>query len=236
MRGDAAFLGAAGTILTTPGTNVAAFAAVASDFSTVNANSYQFAAFTPPVNQYLVAFVEATTSSDTAPTLVSTVGGHTWSRVNSALFSSNIDCLHVFVADQVSSNVSQQLTFAATGAPQGACISVMGSPNFAHYGLTAVVQSNTIFNAVAAVTPYTNFASPCNVNNATVIGLGNASNPSGISVPTGWTLVHNLGHGTPARGLGTCRRNSGYVGSTQNFSGPSASVWGTIGVELNPNA
>lgn len=195
-----------------------------------------FSSFTPTVNDYLVAFVAASGTATVAPTLVDSLGG-SYSLVTLALLTASADRLYAFVKDTAAVASVQSLTFDCGADPAtGAVIALCASPNFAAYGLTPVVQSKTGSNGGAATAPTFDFTSVVNTNNSTLVAAANAANPAALTPPTNWTELADTGHATPARGLETARRNSGFAAQTVLWAAASPSAWGAIGLELDPAA
>lgn len=211
--------------------------ALATSGSSADASSYSaFSAFTPTAGDYLVVFVAASGTTDTNATLVDSLGG-TYTKVTLALLTASQDRLYVYVKDTAAVASSQTLTFdCSADAATGCVIAICASPNFAAYGLTPVVQSKTGSNGSAGTAPTFTFDTTVLTANATVIAAGNAANPSALTKPTNWTDLVDTGHATPARGLLTSRRNSGFAATTVLWAATSASAWGCLGLELDPDA
>lgn len=194
-----------------------------------------FSAFTPTAGNYLVAFVAASGTVLSSPTLTDSLGG-TYTLVHHCIDHSDNDSLYLFVKDTAAVASSQTLTFDCTGDPATGCaVSVEESTGFSAFGVTAVVQS-TQATGSAGTTPLVLYDVNCDENNATVLACHNSANPAALSPPNFWSELFDGGHASPARGLETIRRNNTFGSDTVTWAATSATLWGIVGVELNPAA
>jgi hypothetical protein len=198
-------------------------------------------AFTPAVDDLLVAFIVASGTTQATATLTSSLGGgFTFTQFAKAAYSASANSVYGFVANQlVSSATSQTVTFdtAADGAT-GTVIFVYRVSGMSRVGLNAIRQSAVQDNASASTQVIIGLGAVCLTGNPTLIGVGNSTSPAGIAPQTGWTepASGDLGYSTPTTGGWVCHRDSGFTGGTLSSSTNSASVWGGIAAELDTSA
>lgn len=201
--------------------------------STSNATSYTSGSFTPANGELLVCGVVATATAAAAPTLSDSLGG-TWTLAATAPWNGTTNTIYFFVRTAlIGTGAAMTVTFDCTGdAATGAAIEVAGVSGMTKTGATALLQSAANKNG-AATTPATTFAAAAQTGNPTLVFLGSATNPPGVTVPTGWTQQDNTGYATPTTGSQYVSRDSGYTGTTITWGSTSASLWGALAVELD---
>ena len=201
-----------------------------SSTSTANGTSYTTDAFTPAADDLLVVIVGARTT--VAAGGCSSSAGTTFTKVASRVHAGSAHTLYMFVGDAGASATSQTITFTCTGdAATAASIHVARVAGATAYGLSAVRQSAGEDNQAAGGTPAPVFASACLTGNATIGAVHNASNPAGVTEPSGWTERADTGN---AENLGTeyATRDSGFTGTTVTWGSTSATQFSSLIVEL----
>lgn len=207
--------------------------------SSSNASSYASGAFTPAVGDLLVGMVVASGTTANTPTLTANSGAITFKMVAAAPLAASVDRAYLFVADQlVPSAVSMTATFTCTqDAATGAVVFVASVSGMARTGLAAIRQLELAMN-VAAGTPALSFPASCLTGNPTIGLIGNATNPAGLTAPTGWTenAAGDTGYTIPTTGAEYVYRDSGFTGTTVTWGSASASAYAGIIVELDTSA
>lgn len=196
-------------------------------------------AFTPAVDDLLIVFVVGSaTVTDAGDTL--TNSGVTFTRFLSATYAASVNAIHGYVANAlVPSATSQSVTFTPTDTANGTVIFVCRVAGMTRTGLNAIRQSAKEDNQGAGGTPAPAFASAALTGNPTLGVIGNNTNPAGLTEPTGWTepaSTGDLGYATPTTGGEYVFRDSGFTGTTITWGGTSASVFGSIIVELDSSS
>ncbi len=207
-------------------------AAVVAGVSLANTSAlsvYTTGSFTPAANDLLFVFFKVTGTAQ-APT-VTTSTSIAFTQVAA---SGTVE--YAFVANSLATNVSMTVSVDVTGAAgTGIALSVLRVSGMTNTGSAAVVQFD-IDTGLAAATPTVTFASSVTTSNPTVVALNNSTNPAGMTAPTNWTERHDIGFNTPATGLETASRDSGFTGTGVTWGSNSASAWTAIGVELDASA
>lgn len=194
-------------------------------------------AFTPALDDLLIAFVVASATVENPGALTSSIGGFTFSLVTNALYRASSNTIYVFVADAlVSSAVSQTVTFDPVDTASGTVIAVASVSGMSRTGALAIRQSAKQENQAASGTPAPAFSSAALTDNPTFGVVGNETNPAGMTEPTGWTEGGDTGYVTPTVGAEYVYRDSGFTGTTITWGSASASAFGSIIVELDTSA
>lgn len=202
--------------------------------STSNAASYASGAFTPAAGDLLVVFVVA--SGTVAAGSMSGSTGLTFYKATSAVRATSADTLYMFVAQALTTAVSQTVTFDCTGDnATGAIIQVVRIDSMSRTGVSAVKQTAKTDNA-AAGTPAPAFGAACETANVTLGLVGNGTNPATMTTPSGWTELNDTGYNTPPTGAEYVARNSGFTGTTVTWGSSSASTFGAIIAEIDVSA
>lgn len=197
-------------------------------------------AFTPSVGDLLVVFVtkEASVSMATGD-LTSSIGGFTFTRIQYTNFRGGADSLAVFVSDALVSSATSQTVTIASGADAGAgsIISVYSVSGMTLTGSAAVRRSAGQINQTAGTTPAPAFSVAALTENCCLGAVANATNPAGLTPPSGWSESQDTGYTTGAvTGLQTSFRNSGETGTTITWGSTSASEFGSLIIELDTAA
>jgi len=201
--------------------------------STSNTTSYASGSFTPGNGELLVCAVVATATAAAAPTLTDSLSG-SWTLVATAPWNGTTNSIYLFVRTTlIGTGAAMTVTFDCTGdAATGVVIEVAGVSGMTNTGATAVLQSAVNKNG-AATTPATTFTSAAQTGNPTLVFLGSAANPPGVTVPTGWTQQDSTGYGSPTTGSQYVSRDSGFTGTTITWGSTSSGLWGALAVELD---
>jgi len=201
--------------------------------STSNTTSYASGSFTPGNGELLVCAVVATATAAAAPTLTDSLSG-SWTLVATAPWNGTTNSIYLFVRTTlIGTGAAMTVTFDCTGdAATGVVIEVAGVSGMTNTGATAVLQSAVNKNG-AATTPATTFASAAQTGNPTLVFLGSAANPPGVTVPTGWTQQDSTGYGSPTTGSQYVSRDNGFTGTTITWGSTSSALWGALAVELD---
>lgn len=196
-------------------------------------------AFTPSLNDLLVVFVTKEAAIDmVSADLTSSIGGFTFTLIDAAyeVFRSTADSFVVFVSNALVSNTASQTVTIASGADAGAgsIISVYRVSGMTRVGAAAVRQQGGQSNQAATTTPAPAFAGAALTANCCLGAVANATNPAGLTQPSGWSEGSDAGYTTGAvTGLETAFRNSGETGTTITWASTSASMFASIIIELD---
>jgi hypothetical protein len=194
-------------------------------------------AFTPALDDLLVAFVIATGTVTDAPTLTSSVSGFTFTTVNRAEWGGNVNRIWAFVADAlVSSATSQTVSIAPVDAATGTIIFVFRVSGMSKVGSAAIKQSDFVSEGAAGSTPSFGIVNPVSTN-PVLLCLGNSTNPAGMTPPTNYTepAGGDLGFASPTCGGEVVFRNSGQTTGLISW-GNTSSAFGIVGLELDASA
>lgn len=195
-------------------------------------------AFTPALDDLLIAFVSSATTVDAAHPLSSSVGT-TFTQITTAVKNASADRLYAYVADTlVASATSQTVTVSDAGdASAGTIIYVARVSGMRRLGPIAVRQSAIQSNGAAAGTPAPAFAVAALTENPCLGFVSNGTNPSTFTQPSGWTEgTADLGFATPTTGGEYAFINSGFTGTTVTWGSSSATAFGAIIIELDAAA
>lgn len=204
--------------------------------STSNSANYTSGSFTPAAGDLLVVFVVATaTAADGSMTNSGTDLG--WSIARTETKAASADKLWMFVADTlVPASAATTVTFSCTGDnATGAVVTVVRVAGMQRSGLSAILQVDGLSDQASAV-PSLSFASSVLTENPTLGFIAEATNPAGLTPPTGWTELSDTGFNTPTTGSEVVSRDSGFTGTTITWGNTTGSVWGGIIAELDTSA
>lgn len=194
-------------------------------------------AFTPSLNDLLIAFVVASATVQDPGALASSIGGFTFSPILRATYASSVNSIYAFVSDAlVSSATSQTVSFDPADTANGTVIMVCSVSGMSRVGTAAILQSAKQDNQAATGTPAPAFSANALTGNPTLGVVGNESNPAALTEPTGWSEGGDTGYNTPATGAEYVFRDSGFTGTTITWGGTSASAFGAIILELDTSA
>ena len=231
----AAVSGTSGSITVNKALSVTGLVSLA---DTSNGTAYTTGSFTPTEGDLLV-IVAGITASTVSPTATASANGITFTLITTGGWSSAAHTQAIFVADQLvgASPSSMTVTVDCTGdAGSGANVAVLGVAGMSRTGTSAVLQSTANTNAVTTGAAYTlTFGAATLSTNVVIGGLANNSNPAGITQPSGFTEVYDLGYATPSAGLEVAYDLTG--GYTSFTWGSTSGTIGTANaIELDTSA
>lgn len=192
--------------------------------------------FTPANNTLLVAFVEASDTTQATGSFSCNSGGITFTQFATVLFSGAANAVYGFVANSLAPNSSMTCTFDVSSDPStGNILFVYEVSSMSRTGSSAIKQSKTNSGS-AGNTLQVTFDASALTGNPTIGFVGNSSNPAGVSPTTNWTEGADLGYNTPTKGGEGQHRDSGFTGTQIQWGTDSASAWGAIIVELDTSS
>lgn len=193
--------------------------------------------FTPTAGALLVAFVYA--SGTVAPGATFTMTDSQslgWTLITSALGNTSVSTAICFVANNLAAATAMSVTFDCTGdAATGANVIVAQVTGMTRTGASAVRQSATTANRATGGTPADTFPAAALTGNPTLGAVANSTSPAGLTPPTNWTELADIGYSTPATGLEVVSRDSGFTGTTITW-GSTTSAGADIIVELDTSS
>lgn len=191
------------------------------------------ATITPAVGDLLVVFCGVSVNTNTSPTCSDdNTNGSGWSLVDVAVKNTSADTLSCFVRNALMTNTTSTTVTVATGSNTAGAVHLYAISGMNRTGLDAIRQAINEDNQ-SADTPNPAFASSCLTGNLTLGCIFNATNPAGMTAPTNWTEQQDTGFSTPATGLESVSRDSGFTGTTVIWNSASASASCNILVELD---
>lgn len=205
-----------------------------STVDTSNTNTYTTAAFTPAANDLLVSFVFATA------TVLGTMNdswGLGWTRIGSSHANGSADSLFCFISNALTTATSGSVQFRCVGDNATGCIlEVARISGMTRTGASAALQFSGSENIAAGLTPGGSFAVNTTSGNPLMGFVGNASNPAGLTPPSGYTELKDEGYNTPSTGLEYVGSANGLVTRNITWGGTSATAFGTFILELDTSA
>lgn len=200
--------------------------------STSNLSAFTTTSFTPTAGDLLVVFV-AKTASVNDGSVTDSLGG-TYTLIRNASKNTSADRLQLFVANQFASGSAMTVTYDCTGdATTGCIILVERVAGMGRVGSNAVSQNAAQNNQAGGGTPAPVFSFNCITTDPTLGCVFNATNPAGLTAPTGWTILANTGYATPTSGAEDVSRDSGFTGTTITWGSVSGTAFCDIIVELD---
>jgi hypothetical protein len=206
-----------------------------------NQPSYTTGSFTPSVGDLLVVFVftAAAVATDGSVSLSSgTPESLSFALVVSATRGTALDKVFAFIGNQfVSASGARTLTFdcgdddTATG-----CMIIAARVSGMTLSGASAIRQFAVQSDQPAGTPAPSFAAAALTGNPTIGFVGNATNPAGLTPPTSWTELADVGFATPDRGSEYAHRDSGFTGQTITWGSASASGFCLIALELDASA
>lgn len=195
-------------------------------------------AFTPALNDLLVVCAVGSVTGAATATMVSSVGGFTFTQILNVPYAADVNMMYCFVSNAlVSSATSQTVEFAPQGdIANGSVIAVEAVAGITRTGLNAILQNANQANQAASTTPAPSFASSALTGNPTIGFVANNSNPAGLTGPSGWTEAGDTGYTLPTTGAEIVFRNSGFTGTTITWGSTSATVFGSIILEIDTSS
>lgn len=211
----------------------ATFAVV--DPDTANTDTYPVLTFTPAVDDLIVVFAKFAASVEPGAVFDATDDqSGTYVKILTALFDTSAHSLVCLVREQlVTSAVGHIITVTCIGdASTGNISAVYRVAGMSRTGSSAVRQSAKQ-NNTAAGTPAPAFPAAALTGNVTLGAVADTTNPTAITPPTSWTEGQDSGHATPAHGMESVFRNSGFTGTTITWGSATAAAFASMIVELD---
>ena len=201
--------------------------------STTNANSYTTGSFSPASGVLLYVEVYATGTTNPGTSVTESASETTFSLVGTAVSGTSANTLYVYISNgKTTSTTSRTVTFNCPNtAATGAVVGVYSVANMTALGLSAFVQEAVTNNAAASTTPAPSFPSSVLTADPVLAFVGNATNPGGITAPSGWNTTDSYGYATPTAGFSGSYINSGFTSSTVTW-GSTSTAHGDMAVEL----
>ena len=225
----------AGALAGMPALSATVTLGVATADTTISPNTS--GAFTPAANDLLLVGVCATGTHDTTATLTSSAGTtFTTILTDTQLSWGSNHTAYLFVANSLSSATSQTVTMTAPADDwSGTNIMVARVSGMTFTGSSAVRQTEERTHT-ATSTPYFDLDAAVLTGNPTLGFICNLSNPAGMTAPTSWTELADIGYDSVTAGGEFVYRNSGFTGTTITWGNASATNGRAFGVELDVTA
>ena len=202
--------------------------------STTTSTSYVSGSFQPAANDLLLLFVTKSGSINVGEVFDSFNGS--WVLVTSALKADSFDLVLCFIRTTPAGTGATTVTYDCTGDVATGCIlQVARISGMSKFGLEAVRQSTKWINRPAGAIPKSVFGSACLTVNPILAMMGNASNPCGVTAPTGvlWTLHSDTGYAGPATGAAYASTDTGFKLLTFSWGSASATAFAAMALELD---
>lgn len=189
---------------------------------------------TPAVDDLIVIVCAHTgNTSAAAPTDNNSDGLGTYTLVGTQQSkNSSADTLGIWVRDALIGSASSTVFTHAPGSTTGGGLAVHKITGMSRAGSSAVKQSAGQSNQAASGTPTLSFGANLTAGNVFLGAVFNASNPAGMTPPTGCTERTDVGYNSPASGLETTSRDSVVAVSSVPW-GNTSSAFCSAGVELD---
>lgn len=215
---------------------------------TNSANTDATVSITPALGDLLIVYsVEKGVAVPTS-TLTDDRGG-VYRAITSAAWSNggNVGVLQLWVRESMvtlsddPTLASLTATLAHTSGTSGIQLAIVAISGFSAFdGANGVVAKGAIRQQITATAasgapPTASFPAVALTGNLTLSGVGCATNPPGLTAPTGATRRQDVGQATPV-GLDVSTRDSGFTSTAIAWGTNMPSDGGIINVELDGNA
>lgn len=192
---------------------------------------------TPAVGDIIVLVTCYTgIATSIAPTDNNPDGHGTYTQLTSALKNTSADFLGIWIrADAIQRAVSTTFSIAPGGSSGGG-LQVYKITGMTISALAARRGSGAVSNGAALGTPAITFAQAALTTNPIIVALFNATNPSGVTGPAGFTTGLGTGYATPTTGYLSSFVSSGATPTTITWGSSSASAFCACGAELRADA
>ena len=198
--------------------------------------SYTTASFTPALDDLLVVFVKGRVTLTRPSTMTDTQSG-TYTNILALDGPGTNGTMYLFVRNSLTPNSSMTITWDCTGDTAGAAhIQVARVSGITRTGATAILQTATQSAQSASTTPAPTFSSSALTGNPTLGAVFNRTDPATMTAPTSWTERSDVGNTTPTTGTEWVSRDSGFTGTTITWGSTSASLFGSMIVEVDTSA
>jgi hypothetical protein len=190
---------------------------------------------TPAVGDLFVVFCNVSVNTNGTPTCSDGNGG-TYSLLKSVGYNSSANTASFFVRNTLLINTTSTVITVETGSNTSGSVVVYALSGSSRTGQDAIVQTASQSNQAAGTTPAPTFFAAAQTSNMTLGGINNLSNPAALTPPTSWTEDQDVGQATPAEGLETVSRASGFTGTTITWGGTSPTAFASLICEINASA
>jgi hypothetical protein len=145
------------------------------------------------------------------------------------------DGFNFYVRTSLVSSAVSTIYTTAPGATSGGGLAVIRVSGLTRTGTSAVRQTSKSDNAAAGSTAVS-FSAAALTGNPCLGLIFNATSPAGLTPPSGWSELVDLGYSTPTSGIEVASINSGFTSSTVTWGSNSGSAWGGMVLELDTSA
>jgi len=191
---------------------------------------------TPAVND-LIIIITAATPPLNASVLPTENQGGTYVILKRVVKNGSADEMMICARTQlVASSVSTIYTHQpGNQAVGGGGLAVFAIAGMTLAGASAVKSSGFQSNQAGGGTPACAMGATVLSSNPLIGAILNATNPAGLTPPSGWTEdpTPDIGYNNPATGIELVRRNSGETGSTITWGSTSASAFCSVAYEFD---
>jgi hypothetical protein len=203
--------------------------------STANVETYATGAFTPALNDLLVAIAGVQGTED-AGAYASSDAGKTYSKLGSDTWSAGDRQFYAFVADQLADADSQTGTMDVTGNAGTSCAQgILRVSGMTKVGAAAIRQFK-ILGTQTGADPSIAFDNACLTGNPTILAVvRNSATTGAVGAPSGWTTTVDVAASTPGCNVAIFTRDSGFTGTTITAT-LGATNHAVIGIELDASA
>ena len=203
---------------------------------TTNTTSYTTASFTPALDDLLIVFVKGRLTLTRPSTMTDSLGG-TYTNILALDGPGTNGTMYLFVRDSLTPNTSMTITWDCTGdTAVAAHIQVARVSGITRTGSDAILQTATQSLQSASTTPAPSFSSSALTGNPTLGAVFNRTDPATMTEPSGWTERADIGNIQATTGSEWVSRDSGFTGTTITWGSTSASLFGSIIVEVDTSA
>ncbi|MBZ5575905.1 MAG: hypothetical protein LAP40_05030 [Acidobacteriia bacterium] len=215
---------------------------VSATSSSANTTTYASAAFSPAVGDVLLGIVSASATVDIFPTMTDSTGEAVFTCWMQAGSNTAANSIYICAGDtKTTSTTSRTLTFGCPNdAATGAVISIYRLSGMTHTGTGAIKQIAWEQAKTTGGTPAPVFPYAVTSTNPVIAFASNATNPAGITQPTGFALDAGGGtnayFATPTIGTISSSIDSGSTSTTLTFGSTSASAYGDVALEIDASA
>ncbi len=200
--------------------------------SGITTNAATYASIILPTQGELIVGLFCAGATVSAGTLADDKGG-TYTLVSTANYNTSADGIWAFIGNQLVTTSSMTITFDVTGDnADGCCKGIYSVSGMTRLGSNAFKQAAKLQNQ-ASTTMALVFSANVSSSNPVLGALANASNPAGVTQPSGWTEGSDTGYATPTHGFETVFTNSTFNGTTVTWGSSSATAGGALVIELD---
>lgn len=202
--------------------------------STTDGVTYTTGSATPTARNLIVVTATLTGETSTNWTVTDSQGG-TYTKIRRQVQNSSADIMEVWVADQFASAVATTWTYShASGNATGCTLQVDSVSGMSRTSASAIRSQGGEDNQAAGGTPAPTLGLTALTGNPVLTLVHNASNPPGLTAPSGsgFVVVINRNYNTPTTGFGRSHTNKSFTGTTVTWGSTSATAFSSVAVEL----